>query len=190
VTTIRAEAQPVSQTRQAHRQDARDDAWDAIVSLDREHGQRLYGYALRLGVDAGRAADLVQEALLRLWRELGKGAAITSREAWTYRTLSRLAMDDHRLRRRIATLVARLGDGRTARPMEVVSTERVAIWEQVDRLPDRQRQVIYLRYQADLSFEEIGDVMGIEPGAARSYASTAHRTLRSALVALVDGADR
>ncbi len=71
--------------------------------------------------------------------------------------------------------------------MEVDSTERVAVWSQVDRLPDRQRQVIYLRYQADLSFEEIGQVMGIEPGAARSYATAAHRTLRSALV---DGADR
>jgi hypothetical protein len=53
VTTIRAETQPV-------RHELRDEAWDAIVALDREHGQRLYGYALRLGVDASRAADLVQ----------------------------------------------------------------------------------------------------------------------------------
>ncbi len=65
----------------------RDDAWDAVVALDREYGQRLYGYALRLGVDSGRAADLVQEALLRLWRELSRGTSIASREAWTYRTV-------------------------------------------------------------------------------------------------------
>jgi len=71
--------------------------------------------------------------------------------------------------------------------VEVASTERVAIWAQVDRLPDRQRQVMYLRYQADLSFEDIGQVMGIQPGAARSYATAAHRALRSALV---DGAER
>jgi RNA polymerase sigma-70 factor (ECF subfamily) len=180
VTIIGAEAQAVQDG-------VRDDAWDAIVTLDREHGQRLYGYALRLGVDSGRAGDLVQEALLRLWRELSRGAPVASREAWTYRTVARLAMDEHRLDRRIARLVARLGDGPAPRPMEVASTERVAIWAQVDRLPDRQRQVIYLRYQADLSFEDIGQVMGIEPGAARSYATTAHRTLRSALV---DGADR
>jgi RNA polymerase sigma factor (sigma-70 family) len=165
----------------------RDDAWDAIVALDREHGQKLFGYALRMGVDSGRAADLVQEALLRLWRELGGGTVIASPEAWTYRTLSRLAMDEHRLHRRMTGLVARLGDRTTPRVMEVDSTERVAIWSQVDRLPDRQRRVVYLRYQSDLSFEEIGLVMGIEPGAARSYATTAHRTLRSRLV---EGADR
>jgi RNA polymerase sigma-70 factor (ECF subfamily) len=140
VTTIRAEAQPVQDT-------VRDDAWDAIVALDREHGQKLYGYALRLGIDAGRAADLVQEALLRLWRELGQGTVMASPEAWTYRTLSPLAMDEHRLSRRIAGLVARLGDRSAPRVMEVDSTDRVAIWSQVDRLPDRQRRVIYLRYQ-------------------------------------------
>jgi DNA-directed RNA polymerase specialized sigma24 family protein len=89
----------------------RDTAWDAVVALEVESGQRLYGYALRLGIDSGRAADLVQDALVRLWRELGPGTLIGSREAWTFRTLSRLAMDEHRLDRRIARLVARLGDG-------------------------------------------------------------------------------
>ena len=42
VTIIRAEAHAVLDA-------VRDDAWDAIVALEREHGQRLYGYALRLG---------------------------------------------------------------------------------------------------------------------------------------------
>jgi RNA polymerase sigma factor (sigma-70 family) len=175
VTTFRAEAQAV-------REPTRDDAWDAIVALDREHGQRFYGYALRLGIDPSRAADLVQEALIRLWRELGRGTAIVSREAWTYGTLAHLAADERRLHRRITNLVTRLGERSAPHVMEIDTTERVAIWAQVDRLPDRQRQVVYLRYQADLTYEEIGGIMGIEPGAARSYATAAHRTLRSRLV--------
>src|SRR6185295_14402555 len=109
-------------------------------------------------------------ALLRLWGELGHGTVIGSGEAWAYRAVYRLAMDEDRLHRRITGLVARLGDRATPRVMEIDSTERVAVWAQVDRLPDRQRQVVYLRYQADLSFEDIGQVMGIEPGAARAYA--------------------
>ena len=165
----------------------RDDAWDAVVALEQESGQRLYGYAVRLGVDSGRAADLVQEALLRLWRELGQGSLIASREAWTYRTLSHLAMDEHRLHRRIAGLVSRLGERAAPRVMEIDATERVAVWSQVDRLPDRQRQVVYLRYQADLTFDEIAHVMGITAGAARSHATTAMRTLRTRFD--VDGAD-
>ena len=158
-----------------------DDAWQTVVALEQTSGQRLFGYALRLGVDAGRAGDLVQESLLRLWHELNGGADIRSPEAWTYRTLSRMVMDEHRLHRRITSLVTRLGERTTSRVMETDSTERVAVWTQVDRLPDRQRQVIYLRYQADLSFEEIGQVMDITAGAARSHATAALRTLRTRL---------
>ncbi len=158
-----------------------DDAWQTVVALEQAAGQRLYGYALRLGVDAGRAGDLVQESLLRLWRELSHGADIRSPEAWTYRTLSRLAMDEHRLHRRITRLITRLGERATPQVTEADATERVAVWSQVDSLPDRQRQVIYLRYQADLSFDEIGQVMDISPGAARSHATTALRTLRTRL---------
>ena len=149
-----------------------DDAWQTVVALEQAAGQRLFGYALRLGVDAGRAGDLVQESLLRLWRELSEGADIRSPEAWTYRALSRLAMDEHRLHRRVASLVARLGERTSPRVMEADSTERVAVWTQVDRLPDRQRQVVYLRYQADLSYDEIGQVMGITATRRRHIADS------------------
>jgi RNA polymerase sigma factor (sigma-70 family) len=96
-------------------------------------------------------------------------------------------MDEHRLHRRIAGLVSRLGDRVAPRVMKIDSTVRVAVWSQVDRLPVRQRQVVYLRFQADLSFDELAQVMAITPGAARSHASQALRTLRGRLG--VDGAD-
>ncbi len=138
---------------------------------------------LELRVPASR----VQEALLRLWRELGRGTTIGSLEAWTFRTLSRLAMDEHRLHRRIGTLISRLGDRVAPRVMEIDATERIAVWSQVDRLPSRQRQVVYLRYHADLSFDQVAEIMNITPGAARSHATSALRTLRDQLG--VGGAD-
>ena len=76
---------------------ARAAAWTQVVDVEREAGQRLFGYAVHMGVDRTRAADLVQDALLRLWRELERGTAIGSPEAWTFRTLSRMVIDEHRL---------------------------------------------------------------------------------------------
>lgn len=158
-----------------------DPAWAAVVDLERQAGQRLFGYATHLGVDHALAADMVQESLLRSWRELGRGVVITSAEAWAFRTLSRLVMDQHRLHRRVARLLSRLGDRPASRSMEADADQRVVIWAQVDRLPLRQRQVVYLRYRADLSYEEIGRVLGITPGAARTHATAAMASLRERL---------
>ena len=74
-----------------------DQAWERVVSLEATVGARLYGYAVHLGVDGPRANDLVQDVLLRLWRELRRGVVIASPEPWLFRTVSRLAMDEHRL---------------------------------------------------------------------------------------------
>jgi RNA polymerase sigma factor (sigma-70 family) len=49
----------------------------------------------------------------------------------------------------------------------------------VDRLPPRERATLYLRYRADLSFEQIGEVMGITTASARTYASRGVERLRS-----------
>ena len=51
--------------------------------------------------------------------------------------------------------------------------ERLSLWATVDRLPERQRAVVYLRYRADLSFEEIGAALDIRPVSARSHVSRA-----------------
>jgi len=160
-----------------------DAAWSQVVALERHAGQRLFGYAVHMGVDRARAADLVQDALLRLWRELERGTVIAFPEGWTFRTLSRLVADEHRVHRRIQRLVSRLGDRTAPRVREIDMTERVTVWAQVDRLPPRQRQAIYLRFRADLAYEEIALVMGITPAAARSHASQALATLRSKLAA-------
>lgn len=158
-----------------------DAAWDAVVALEQRQGQRFLGYALRLGVDAAHADDLVQEALIRLWRELGRGTVIESPEAWTYRTLAHLAMDEHRLRRRVARMVERLG-GRAGPPIvEHRSTDHLDVWAAIDRLPLRQRQAMYLRYHADLAFEEVALAMGITASAARSHVTQAVAALRAQL---------
>ena len=171
---VRAESQTVPEARA-------ELAWQGVIALEREAGQRLFGYAVHMGIDHARAADLVQEALLRLWRELERGVAIGSPQAWTFRTLGHLAADEHRLLRRTAGLLSRLRAGSPLDAIDVDPSERVTVWAEVERLPLRQRQVMYLRFRADLPFEEIATVMGITPGTARMHASLGLSTLRRRL---------
>jgi len=64
-------------------------------------GRELWGLARRLGATDEGAADVVQEAHLRLWRELSNGTFVEDVDAWVFRVAYRLVMDQHRLGRRV-----------------------------------------------------------------------------------------
>jgi RNA polymerase sigma-70 factor (ECF subfamily) len=154
---------------------------DQVVrDVDQAHGQSLLGLAIRSGLAHDAAEDAVQEALFRLWQEIRKGVDIIDPRAWSFRTLYRIAMDEHRVRRRAGDVVAQLST-RSWRTLDPDIAQRISIWSLVDRLPTRQRQVLYLRFKADLSFDQIGATLGITASAARAHATFAAARLRSAI---------
>ena len=150
-----------------------------VAGLQADRGGELWGLARHLGLAPDEADDAVQETLLRLWSSLRDGTVIERPDAWAFRALYRLAMDRHRWRRRVQLLTARLG----ARPERrgVDAAERLTIWDAVERLPERQRLAVYLRYRSDLPYEEIGAILGIAAPSARSHVSRALDALRVAL---------
>ncbi len=158
------------------------EAEDLVRSLHLRRGQDLYGFAVGLGLSDADAADAVQEAMLRLWRELDSGMELRDLDAWAFRTTYHLIIDHHRIRRRLAGLLGRLaerGAGYASDPAD--SSDAAALWQAVDCLPQRQRAVLYLRYRADLPFDRIGLVLGITANAARSHSTVALSALRRRL---------
>ena len=156
-------------------------AFGAIVSgVHATEGRALLDFARHLGLADEAAADAVQESLLRLWRELQGGTSLADPTAWTYRTCYRLAMDQHRWRRRLMRLLPRLAPEQPtyAGPED---SDRVLVWTAVDQLPARQRHALYLHYAADLTFEAVAMTLGISPSAARTHASRGIATLRERL---------
>ena len=153
-----------------------------VRSLHDRRGQDLYGFAVGLGLSDADAADAVQEAMLRVWRELRSGSELHDLDAWAFRSTYRLVMDRYRGRRRLAGLFGRLAErGARYATDPADSSDAAALWQAVDGLPERQRAVLYLRYRADLPFDRIGLVLGITANAARSHSTVALSTLRRRL---------
>jgi len=155
-----------------------------LEDVHARNGQQLFGFARRLGLTDDEAEEVVQEALLRLWRTV-RGQTIDDPAAWTFRAAYRLAMDRHRGRRRWQAFLAAVRptviDARGRGEMIAGRDELLAVWSEVDRLPARQRHVVYLHYQADLTFETIGRVLDIQPSSARAHAARGLATLRERL---------
>src|SRR6476619_5003231 len=78
-----------------------------LDQLYEEHESLLYGYAMRLTRDAERADDLVQDALVRAMGHLTLLALLArpQRQAWLYRTLRNLFLDEEQRRHRQVELV-------------------------------------------------------------------------------------
>ena len=155
-----------------------------VAEVQELRGQQLFGFARRLGLSDDAAADAVQETLTRLWRELRRGALIDDPTAWSFRALYRVCMDEHRWHRRSRLISERLVGSPRVAPDPGQTDDQMSVWAEVDLLPERQRHVVYLRYRADLAFEQVAEVLGITPGAARTLSSRALDRLRERLATM------
>jgi RNA polymerase sigma factor (sigma-70 family) len=63
----------------------------------------------------------------------------------------------------------------------ITAERRTQVLDALRELPDRQREVIVLRYYLDLSEAQIAETLGISRGAVKSHASRGAASLRQVL---------
>ena len=76
---------------------------------------------------------------------------------------------------------APMPDAASAEHGAMGSLEHQEVIVALRRLPERQREVLVLRYDADLSEADIADAIGISRGAVKSHASRGMAALRTTL---------
>jgi len=133
-----------------------------------------YRVAFRILGDRSEAEDVAQEALARAflrWSSLHEQP-----EGWVCRVATNLSIDRYRRRRRrlrtpagpIGVLDDRLG-------------ERTDLVDALRSLPRRQREVVVLRYLADLSEVDVAATVGCSVGTVKTHASRGLAALRRQL---------
>jgi RNA polymerase sigma factor (sigma-70 family) len=143
----------------------------AVAASYQRRARQLWSYGRRLGLDPETAEETMQEAFARAAALLP--GSVDELDAWLFRVVHNLAVDAHRRARRLSAvreIVPPSGDAD--------ADERLALWQEVDRLPERQRAVLYLRYRADLEFAAIASILGITEGGARANCARALDRLR------------
>src|SRR2546421_6384701 len=127
------------------------------------------------------AEELVQEAFVRVWSSPQTPTTEPDFRRWLYRVISNLARDYQR--RRMLETTVRFWDRPAIDPIDEVvhRAEERELLGALLAMPFADRQGIYLHYFDGLSFNEVGEVLGVSETAARVRVHRALKQLRRRL---------
>ena len=148
-------------------------AFEQLVLARGPHLHRFLTVRLR---DEGEALDVLQETLAAAWQAL-PGLKTTSR-FWPWLCGIAVHKAADAARRRIPSVDDGLQQPAGKPPDSVAVLE---VRQAVASLPEKQRQVVLLRYVLDLSEEEVADVLGIRVGTVKSRSARARAALEELL---------
>jgi|SRR5579884_3093954 len=161
---------------------------DALSALVQSQQTYVYSIAMSLMHNPADAADMTQEAFVRLLRSLGTYRGETKFTTWLYRLVTNICLDG--LRRRGRTVdslddpsVSQAGDDAPSPGERLADSdpwthpdERIELRESaaevraaMGRLPSAQRLALTLHYFDDMRYEDIAEVMGLPLNTVKSH---------------------
>lgn len=156
----------------------------AFSELVRRHQRRAYAVARAIVINHEDAEDAVQEAFLHAYRAIDRFLPDQAFGAWLHRIVANAALDVTRRRKvRDADELPETVASPFRDPAEKGEL-RARLTEALDTLPARQRAVIVLHDVEGYKHAEIGQMLGIPEGTARSDLHYARSQLRQILGAL------
>ncbi|MFR9672900.1 SigE family RNA polymerase sigma factor [Streptomyces sp. TR06-5] len=157
---------------------------DHLTETYRTHYRSLLGLAALLLDDTASCEDVVQEAFIRVHSARKRVRDPQKTLAYLRQTVVNLSRST--LRRRI------LGMKLLSKPMPDMASAEEGAYDRMERdelkralrgLQRRQREVLVLRYFADMTEAQVAEVLGLSLGSVKAYGSRGIAALRVAMEA-------
>lgn len=168
---------------------------DAYEPLVLENQTRVYNLALKILGSEADAWDAAQEAFLRGYTALADFRGDSRFGVWLYRLTHNICLDMlRREKRRPAVSLEAMAqeeddepfaipDERFTPQQELEQKElRQALGTAMAQLPEEYRQILALREISGLSYEELAQMLALEPGTVKSRLSRARKKLCALLL--------
>ena len=160
---------------------ARSGDQEAFADLVHQVSDVLFGVARRILRDPGLAEDVLQNALVTIWRKLPNLRDPDRFEAWAFRILVHACYAESPRIRHWAATVRILPVDRADETDDFRSiSDRDELERAFRTLPLDQRAVFVLHHHVGLPLVTVAETLGIPDGTARSRLHYATRALRTA----------
>jgi RNA polymerase sigma-70 factor (ECF subfamily) len=158
----------------------------ALETLIHLYEARLYRLALSMLDDPAEADEATQDVFIQAIRRLNSYRGEASLATWLYAialNVCRGRLRQRRLRERTARIwqafrfAEKLAEPR-AEQIAIAREADRAVWQALQNLDDKQREVVILRYYHDLTLDNIAQVVGVSERTVRTRLRQAHEQLR------------
>ena len=164
------------------------DADDAVTVLYVAHYASLVRLAALLVRHSGEAEEIVQDAFVAMHGRWGRLREPDKAVGYLRRSVVNAARSAHRhhdvrdrhlLGERSTRDVQR--SAASAEQGALAGESRAEMMRALDALPQRQREVLVLRYFADMTEAQVAETLGISLGSVKAYGSRGIAALRIAM---------
>jgi RNA polymerase sigma-70 factor (ECF subfamily) len=168
-------------------------AWERLVA---RWQPRLLRHAWRLTGHADRAADLVQDAWVDIWKGLRRLEDVVAFPAWAFRIVTRRCHrafgETDRERAGMRELAEVSAESDDAEGAEAIARDidLARVRAAMAALPPAQRAALSLFHLEALSVAEIAIALDVPPGTVKTRLMHARRKLRAVLEGVGDDQDR
>ncbi len=174
---------------------ARDGDFAAFERLFKRHRQLVYRFAYQMASTRDDAEDVVQEAFVRAYQNLGKYRDEAKFTTWLLRIVTNLCTDMARMSQRRQSLEQQqaggsllwMTQGDIEDPVENLSQDMraAALRKALNALPSHHRTVIVLRDLEEREYSEIAEILDCTVGGAKLRVLRARRALRERIAPLL-----
>ena len=159
----------------------------AFGQLVEAYQGQVYRLALHMGLSPADAEEAAQEAFIAAWKGLPRFRGDSRFSTWLYQLATHAAIDLMRREKKYqnnADIEDTVLVDTAASPQEVVEKQETqeAVQTAMQALSPQAREILLLRYQAELGYEEIGAVLGLPAGTVKSRINRAKAQLKEVLL--------
>lgn len=161
--------------------------WKAFESLVKRYQDPLLRFATRYLGDRATAEDVIQEVFLRIYRAAPRFEARARVSSWIFRIAYHVLLTELDRRRRRQDLCSALSQNLpdNDRDLLAAKAQQLELEQEVKAalaaLPGSQRAALLLRITEELSYREIGEVLGIGVASVESLLFRARKSMRKHL---------
>jgi len=155
----------------------------AFESLVERYQRVLFTVALRMLGDHDEAVDATQNAFVKSYEKLATFDRNRRFFSWIYRILFNECLNAKRDRKPREPLTPDIAVVGSTSDLAEANERRRSVQAAILSLPIESREVVILRHFTELSYEEIGETLGIETKTVKSRLHSARQRLAELLLA-------